>query len=344
MLTLRSLRLWCLVCFVACSQGPSASADEVADFYAGRTLTIVVGHESGTGYDLYGRAVARHIGRHVPGNPTVVTQNMPGASGLVAANWLYNVAPKDGSVILTLAHTGPFEPLVGTGAAKFETTRFTWLGNADESIGTCGVWHTSGIDRFEDMLEKPVIFGSSGPTGPLAQFANTLKNMIGAKITLVEGYRGSADVHLALQRGEVAGVCGVSLSTLQTHFAADHKAGRFKPIIQLARQKHPALAGVAHVYDFAKSPEDVQVFELVFGRHALGRPFTAPPELPPARTAALRKALMATFADAQFLDEARKQQLEITPSTGEQVEELFKRFFALPKSVIEKANSAVRRN
>ena len=324
---------------------PGAAADEVADFYANRTVTLVIGHETGTGYDLYGRAVARHIGRHVPGRPTVVAQNMPGASGLVAANWLYNIAAKDGTVIATFAHTAPFEPLVGRGAAKFETIKFLWLGNADESVGTCGVWHTSGVAHFDDILARPIIFGSSGPTGPLAQFAYALRNIVGAKITLVEGYKGSNDVHLALQRGEIQGTCGdLACRRCRPHYAVDVKAGHFKPIIQLARDKHPDLAGVAHVYDYAKSAEDAQVFDLIFGRHALGRPFAGPPGVPPARAAALRKALMATLSDAAFLDEARKQQLDIRASSGEQVEALFARFFALPRHVVDRASKAVQGN
>src|SRR5438067_13323355 len=152
--------LSCAVAFVGVLFVHSARADEVADFYRGRTITIVVGHEVGTGFDLYGRALARHLGAHLPGNPSIVVQNMVGASGIAAANWLYNIAPRDGTVLATFVHTAIFEPLFGNAAAKFEAAKLTWIGNMDEGVGICGVSRSTGIERFEDLLAHETLFGS----------------------------------------------------------------------------------------------------------------------------------------------------------------------------------------
>src|SRR5215470_7623759 len=185
----------------------AAAADEVADFYKGKTFSIVVGHEVGTGFDLYSRVLARHLGDHIPGHPNVVVQNMVGASGVTPANWLYNVAPKDGSVIMTFVPTAALEPIFGNGAARFDAAKLTWVGNMDDGVSICGVSPASGIVTFEDMLTREVPIGSTGATGPLGKYALAVKNLLGAKIKLVAGYQGSASVKLAINRGEVHGIC-----------------------------------------------------------------------------------------------------------------------------------------
>ncbi len=211
-----------------------ANADDVADFYKGKTFTIVVGHEVGTGFDIYSRVLARHIGRHIPGHPNVVVQNMVGASGVTPANWLYNVAPKDGSVIMTFVHTAALEPIFGNGAARFDAAKLTWIGNMDEGVGICGVSHASGIGTFEDMLTKEVPIGSTGATGPLGKYALAVKNLLGAKIKLVSGYQGSASVKLAINRGEVHGICGLSMSSVTSQWRDEVQSGGFKVILQLS--------------------------------------------------------------------------------------------------------------
>src|SRR5262249_6510820 len=162
--------------------GTAAAADEAADFYKGKTFTVVAGHEVGTGYDLYARSLARHLGRHIPGNPSVMVQNIIGASGIAPANWLYNVAPRDGTVVATFVHPVPFEPLLGNSAAKFDPAKFTWIGNMDEGIGVCVVTKAAGIATFDDMLVKETLVGGSGATGPLGKYALAVKNLLGAKI------------------------------------------------------------------------------------------------------------------------------------------------------------------
>jgi tripartite-type tricarboxylate transporter receptor subunit TctC len=320
-----------------------AMADGVADFYKDKTLSIVVGHEVGTGFDTYARVLARHMRRHIPGHPNIVVQNMVGASGITAANWLYNVAPKDGTAVATFVQTAAFEPLLGNKAARFEAAKFAWIGNMEESVSTCGVSKASGITRFEDLLERETVFGSTGVTGPLATFALAIKNLLGAKVKLVSGYKGSASVKLALRRGEVEGVCMV-MSTIHSLWREEYEAGLYNPVIQLSGRKDPELKNAVQVNDYAKTEEDRQVFGLIFGAKALGRIFAAPPGVPQERTRALQSAFMATMKDPQFLAEAAKAHIDISPMTGEEVETMIAQLSAVSPKVIERTKAAVRPN
>src|SRR5262249_4165122 len=263
----------------------SAAAQEVERFYAGRKLSVVIGHEVGSGFDLYGRALARHMGRFIPGNPTLVPENMIGVAGFAAANWLYNVAARDGSVIAIFAHTAPFEPLLGKGTGRFDASKFTWIGNMDAVVGLCGVWDHAGVTSFDEVFKKEILVGAggAGTGGPLTQFPTALRRLLGAKLKLIQGYKGSAEIRLALARGELQGICGLPLSTVKTEWKDDYNAGRFKLILQLGRDRSPALPNVPHVYDYTKSDEDRQVFDLIFGLQAIGRPFAAPPAGPADR-------------------------------------------------------------
>jgi tripartite-type tricarboxylate transporter receptor subunit TctC len=322
----------------------TASAQDVERFYAGRKLSVVIGHEVGSGFDLYGRALARHMGRFIPGNPNLVPENMIGVAGLSAANWLYNVAAKDGSVIAIFAHSAPFEPLLGRGAGRFDASKFTWIGNMDAVVGICGVWDHAGVTSFDDLFKKQILVGAggAGTSGPLTQFPTALRRLLGAKLKLIQGYKGSAEIRLALARGELQGICGLPLSTVKTEWKDDYNAGRFKIILQLGRDRSPALPNVPHVYDYTKSDEDRQVFDLIFGLQAIGRPFAAPPGVPTERTRALRTAFMAMTKDAAFLDEAQRMQLDVSPSTGEDVQAFVTRMYASPPAVIERAKEALR--
>ena len=318
----------------------STAAEDAGRFYKGRTVSIVIGHEVGTGFDIYGRVLARHLSRHIPGNPSMVVQNMVGASGIAAANWLYNVAPKDGTVLATFVHTVPFEPLFGNSIAKYDPAKLSWIGNMEESVGTCGVSTASGITKFDELREKEVVFGATGATGPLGKFALAIKNLLGARIKLVYGYKGSASVKIAIQRGEVHGVCGLPISTLKSFWRDEFDSGRFKPILQLSGKRSAELAGIPHVDDYPKSEEDRQVFGLIFAAQALGRVFVSPPEMPPERLKALREAFMATMEDKQFLADAQAAQIDIVPNPGEEVTALIARYSATPKTVVERAMRA----
>jgi tripartite-type tricarboxylate transporter receptor subunit TctC len=322
----------------------AAFADPVTDFYKGKDISIVIGHSVGSGFTVYARVLARHFGRHMPGHPNIVVQNMVGASGMRAANWLYNVAPKDGTVIGNFSGTVTFDPLLGSKTAKFAPAKFAWIGNIDENISTCGVSKASGIRRFQDLLTKEVLFGASGAAGPFGKFAYAVKNLLGAKIKVVPGYKGSGTIKIAIERGEVQGLCGLPLSTITSFWRDQYKSGDFRIILQLSGKKVPALKGIPHVNDLARSEEDRQVFDLIFGVQVLGRVYVAPPGVPADRRDALRAAFEATMHDPKFLADAAKAKIVINSSTGKEVEAFIARMSASSPAVIERAKSALRPN
>ena len=319
-------------------------ADELSGFYKGKTVSIVVGHEVGTGFDIYARAVAPHLSRHIPGNPSVIVQNMVGASGVVAANWLANVAPKDGTVIATFVHTVAFEPIFGNTKAQYDPAKLAWIGNMEDSLGTCGVTKASGIARFDDILAKEAIFGATGATGPLGTFAQAVRNLVGAKIKVVYGYKGSAEVKLAMNRGEVQGICGLPLSTIKSFWGDEYRSGEFKPIIQLSGKPHPELKGIPNVERYAKTAEDRQVFDLIFGAQALGRVYVSPPGQPAARVKALRDALMGAMKDEKFQADAARLKIDIDPMSGNEVEALVAKYAAASPAVVTRAKQAISRD
>ena len=318
-----------------------AQAQSTADFFKAKGVVILVGIEPGTGFDLYGRTLSRHIGRHLPGNPNVVVNNMPGASGLVAFNWLNNVAPKDGSTFCIASFTVPFEPVFGNKRALFDATKMGWIGNMDSSVSVCAVRTDVGINSFDDMMRKEVVIGGTGIAGPISQSPLALKNLVGAKIKLIEGYKGTASVKLAIERSEVQGICGVSYSTMRTQYRELMEGGVVKVLVHLGSKPYPDLPGVPYVYQFAKTAEDLQVYDLIFGPQGLGRSFAAPPGVPPERLAALRKAFTDAVSDPALIAEAEKTGLDLRPQTGEEVQAFIERAYASPPAVIERARKAL---
>lgn len=304
-------------------------------------MSIVVAHEAGTGFDVYARVFARYLGRHIPGQPTVIVQNMPGAGGISATSWLYNVAPRDGTTIATIVHAVMLDHLLGERKGKFDPTRFGYIGNMEQSVGTCVTTRQSGFASIKDLLEREAIFGGVSRAGALSQGTLALIHLLGARIKLVEGYKGSANLRLAMNNGEIHGMCGIPVSTLKTQWRADFESGAIRPVVQLNHKPRPELKGIAHLYDHAKTEEDRQVFDLIFGALVLGRMYVAPPGLPPARFAALRAAFDSAIADRELLAEAEKSQMEITPQTGAEVEQLIAQFNAAPRTVVERARQAI---
>lgn len=328
-----------------CLNASIARADSVADFYKGKTFTIIVGHQTGTGYDLYARTLARHIGRHIPGNPNVIVQNMNGASGLAALNYLANKAPKDGTYVATMVFTAPFEPLFGAGKGRFDATRFLWVGNLDSSVAVCGVSRKSGISSFDELFKgKQLLVGGTGQTGPFRTVPTALKNLLAIPgLKVVSGYKGSMSVKLAIQTGELGGACGPTMSTVRANFADLWKGGDFKLILQAGVKPHPdpALKGVPHVYSWAKSEETKKIFDMIFGMQSLGRPFMGAAGIPADRGKALQKAFMDTAKDPTFVAEAKKASLELDPESGEEVAALVRRIYASPKELAAKAREAM---
>jgi tripartite-type tricarboxylate transporter receptor subunit TctC len=329
---------WLVVCVPS-----SARAQSPADFYQGKAVDLYIGYSAGGGYDVYARLLARHLGRRLPGNPAIVPKNMPGAGSLVLGNWLYNVAAKDGTVFGTIGRGVAFDPLLGSSKAQFDASRFSWIGSMNDEVSVCVAWHTSGITRIEQVMQKELTVGGSGPAADTDQFPKVLNDTIGTRFKIITGYPGGNDIDLAMERGEVMGRCGWSWSSViatHKHWLDERK---ISVLVQLSLSKHPDLPDVPLIMDFARNQEEKQIFKLVFARQPMGRPFLAPPGVPPERAAALRKAFAETMRDAGFLAEARKLALEINPVSGEAVQAIVAEAYQAPKSIADKVASMVNR-
>ena len=317
-------------------------ADSVADFYSGRTVEVQVGYSTGGGYDIYARMLARHMGRFIPGNPTLVPKNMPGVGSLRLANWLANAAPRDGSVFGTIGRGTAFDPVLGQPGAQFTASDFTWLGSMNQEVSVCVSWHDSGVATFQDLLTKELLVGAVSFNDDTGQFAKVLNTVLGTKLKIVAGYPGGNDVVLAMERGEVKGRCGWSWSSVLAAHMAWWKDKKINILVQLALNKHPDLPGVPLVTELAKNPAQRQMLRMIFARQVMGRPFVAPPGVPAERVAALRKAFMETLTDKEFLADAKKARLEINPADGDKVEELVKEIYATPADVAKQAAAALK--
>jgi tripartite-type tricarboxylate transporter receptor subunit TctC len=319
-----------------------ALAQPGGEFYKGRIVELYVGYSIGGGYDIYARLLARHMSRHLPGNPTIVPKNMTGAGSLTLANWLSKAAPRDGSVFGTIGRGIAFDPLLGTEGAQFKATEFGWIGSMNDEVSVCAAWGKSGITRFEELYARQVFVGGTGAGADTDLFPKAMNNILGTKMRLVTGYPGGNDITLAMQRGEVEARCGWSWSSVKTNHAQWVKDGTIKLLVQLSLQKHADLPDVPLIMDMVKTPEQRAVLRLVFARQVMGRPFLAPPGLPAERLALLRRAFMDTLRDAAFLAEADKIKLEITPVAGEAVQALVAEIYATPPGVVRQAVQAVK--
>ena len=316
----------------------SALAQSPADFYKGRTVDLYVGYSVGGGYDLYARVLARHIGRNIPGNPTVVVKNMEGAGSLRLANWAYRVAPKDGSVIAMIGRGTGFDPLLGQQGAQFDGTKFTWIGSGNHEVSVCVAFEgRAGVTRFEDLLTKEMTVGGTAGSADTDQFPRVLNGVLGTKMKIVSGYPGGNDIVLAMERGELQGRCGWSWSSVKATHGAWIGEKKLNVLIQLSLQKHPELPDVPLVIDLAKDEEQRQILKLIFARQVMGRPFLAPPGIPADRAEALRKAFMDTMKDPAFLADAEKTQLEVNPVSGAEVQKLVEEVYRTPPEVAKKA-------
>ncbi len=300
-----------------------ASAQSVEEFYTGKTIEVQIGYSVGGGYDTYARLLAAHMGKHIPGNPTLVPKNMPGAGSLKLANWLYEAAPQDGTVFGIVARAAPFDPLFGNDAAKFDAQKFNYIGSANNEVSVCVARADTGIKTFDDLKEKELIVGGTGPTADTVQFPEVMNAVFGTKIKIIDGYPGGNDVNLAMERGEVTGRCGWSWSSVVSTRQDWLDSGYINILVQLSTSKHPDIPdSVPLIMDLAKSDDDKRLLRVVFARQALGRPFLAPPNIPADRVKALQDAFMATMQDPEFLADAKKADLEVTPVSGDEVQQL----------------------
>ena len=316
-----------------------ASAQSVEEFYRNaRNITLVVSTAPGGGYDSYARVFARGFTRHVPGGPTIVVQNMPGAGGLRATNYIYANAVKDGSVLAHVHASMMTAPLLSVEQANFDPTKFSYVGNMAKEPQFCVSWQDAPIKTFDQVLAKQeFIVGSAGAGGSIDTVPTIMNNLFGTNIKVIGGYASGTAILLAMERGEVHGRCGWSMSSMMGSHPHWVKEKKVHFIIQTALEKHPDLPDAPLIMDYAKTEEQKGVLELVFAQQAISRPILGPPGVPTDRLAALRQAFHATMKDAEFLAEADKQGLDISPTTAEEIEAQLKRLYAMPEAIVKKA-------
>ena len=321
---------------------PAAGAEAKSPFFAGKTIRIVVGFGPGGGYDLYARQLGRYLGRHVAGNPTIVVQNMVGAGSLKAVNYLYSVAPRDGTVIATFARGIVFEPLIGhLDGAQFEAPKFNWIGSITNEVSVCATNASRGIRTWQDMLVKPTVIGASGAGADSDVFPIVLRNLFHMPMRIVTGYPDGSNLNLAMERGEIDGRCGWSWSSIVSRNRDWLTGKRIDVTLQIALQKHDELPGVPFIMDLTKDQRSDAALKLIVSRQSIARPFAAPPGVPADQVEALRRAFGETVADSDFRAEMQAQSLEVRPVGGAEVQNLIRDVYATPPDVVKFARDLV---
>jgi tripartite-type tricarboxylate transporter receptor subunit TctC len=310
---------------------PAAAQDSID-----RPINIYVAGTAGGGIDLYARLLARHLGRHINGNPAVNVQVMPGAGGIRAANFLAQQAPKDGTAITTFAGGPILEPLVGSRKTDYDSSHFTWIGAVTKDLGLCVAWGATPFKTIKDAQREQMVVGGTGAGSDTDTWPVILNELIGTKFKLVTGYQGTQETIIAMERGETQGRCTFSYSGLKTAKPDWLRDKKINILLQIALEKHADFPDVPLVYELVSKPEDRQLLDLMIGASAMARPFAAPPGLPAPIATALRRAFDATMKDPAFVAEAQKIQAEILPTTGEDVQKLVARLYATPKPVVER--------
>jgi tripartite-type tricarboxylate transporter receptor subunit TctC len=315
----------------------AAQADGLSDFYKGKTVALVVGSSTGGGYDTMTRAIGRFIGKHIPGNPTVVVRNMPGAGGITAMNYIYNAAERDGTVLALVQNNTPLEPLFGTKQARYDATRLNWLGTPSFEVAMVLLWHTVPVNSVADLRSRETQMGASGANSTPAFYTRLLNATLGTKMKLVNGYPGQNDALLAMERGELDGYPSVfqsALTSTRPTWLADKLA---KAIVQYGPERVADLENVPFAPDLIVNEDDKLLMQVGFAPLALGRPLVMPPDVPPERIAAIRSALAATFADPEFLAEGERMGLGLNaPRTGAQLQDVIARAYQSPPRIIER--------
>ncbi|MFN3889633.1 MAG: Bug family tripartite tricarboxylate transporter substrate binding protein [Beijerinckiaceae bacterium] len=320
----------------------SAQAQDADNFYAGRTIGLLVSAGSGGGYDTYGRLMARHIVKYIPGAPSVAVQNFTGAGGLRAAIHMYNVAPRDGSTIALIQSTALLAPVMGE-ETRFDPAKFSWIGNLAEEFSVCASWHTSNVKTAKDLLTKEFIVGGSGAGTSMESYPKVLNNIFGTKIRIISGYKGGADVLIAMERGEVDGRCGASLSTYRTIRPEWLEQGKINVVLQTSLKKDPAAGDAPWIMDLPMTEQQRATLELIMAPRLMHRTFLAPPETMPARLATLRSAFAKAVQDPEFMAEAKQQSLDIDYSSPEEIDQLVRKLAALPREIRHSAADALKR-
>lgn len=313
-----------------------ASAQSVADFYKGKTIQIVVGFGVGGGYDLYARALGRYLGKHLPGHPNVVVQNMEGAGSVRAANFVYAGSPQDGTVIAAVNQNMPMYQLLGGAGAKFEAAGMQWLGSMTNSNGLVYTWHSSGIKTLDDAKQKEVPMGAVGAASDSVIFPNLINEMVGTRFKPISGYAGSAQIHLAMERGEVMGRGGNSWASVQTANMSWVKENKINILVQVGFEKEPDLPDVPLLLDLVKDEDRKGVIRVVSLPTALGYGHWVAPGVPKDRVAALRAAYAAVMKDPEFLNETEKTGMVVRAQAGETLDGLVRQVTTAPKAVLDR--------
>jgi tripartite-type tricarboxylate transporter receptor subunit TctC len=321
--------------------GLSARANPTAQFFEGKTIAFIVGAASGGGYDAQARLLASHIGRFIPGAPNLVVQNMPGAGSLQAANFLYNIAPKDGTTIALLQRGILSTRFVNPEGARFDLGKFNWIGNMSSEAGVLLAWHTTPFQTFEDLRKQEFLVGGTGPMIDTETTPRILNALLGTRIKVITGYKGTGDTSLAMERGELHGMGDWSWSNVKTRrpdYFRDHKV---RVLVQVTAEKLSDLPDVPSARDMVTNEEDRKVLDLFLAQKTAARPIAAPPGVPPDRLKALRAAFEAATDDAQFKADALRQKLEVEPMPGAQVEKVIELFANAPEALGKRLNAAI---
>jgi tripartite-type tricarboxylate transporter receptor subunit TctC len=321
----------------------AAAPAVAADFYAGKTIQMLIGFSAGGGYDIYARTLARHMGRHIPGNPRLIPQNMPGAGSLKAVNYLYNVAPKDGTAIAAFAPGVVVEPLLGRSeGTQFEAPKFAWLGSISQEVSVCAFIKAAGIRTWADMQTKKYVIGASGGGAESDVFPNVLRKLFNLPLKIVTGYPGGTEIILAMERHEVDGRCGWSWTSLLSRSKALLDGKQIDVTLQIGLQKDKGLSDVPLIMDLTDDSQKKAALKLIVSRQSIARPFAAPPGIPEERARLLRQAFDATMKDPEFRSEAKNLNLDVEPVNGAEIEALIKEIYASPSEAVKLATELVR--
>jgi tripartite-type tricarboxylate transporter receptor subunit TctC len=336
-------RAACAVLLAACLLRPAiARAEPVEEFYRGKQIVMLVASGVGGGYDTYARVFARHVGAHIPGNPAIVPKNLPAAGGLAAANTLYSVSAKDGLTIAALTNGVAMDPLFGNPGARFDAQRFNWIGSIGKLQNICATWFTSPIRTIEAARSREVTVAAAGPTSNTVIVPNVLNALAGTKFKVVPGYEPGAGMNLAVERGEVEGVCGLSWSTIKASRPDWILGDKLHVLVQMAFDRLPELPDTPSALDLVSDAAARQVLELVLSRQEMGRPLAAPPGVPAERVAALRSAFDATMRDPEFLAEAERLRMELDPLSADEIGRILAGAYGAPAEVVRRAATLVQ--
>jgi tripartite-type tricarboxylate transporter receptor subunit TctC len=329
-------RLATIAGFLAFAQPAAAQ-----DFFAGKTVTINVGSAAGGSYDLYARMAARHIGKHIPGNPAVIVRNMPGANSGVMANYIYEVAPKDGTALGAPLNTVPLTQLLEPDRVKFNSAEFNWIGAISSPANVLATWHTSGVKSIDDARAKEIQIGATTPGTTMEMYPLMANNLFGTKFKVITGYVGGAEINIAMERGEVLGRGANTYIAYRFQNADWIKDKKLNFVFQMTEERDPMMPDTPTLLEYAKTAEQRQIISMMVTTETIGRSLIAPAGVPPDRVALLRQALMAMVKDPEFLADVEKAQLEISPIPGEKLQQMVKNLVATPPDIVEKYKKAV---